>query len=266
MSRWARAVWPGLALVLLLSVGTAAVWAQGETMIAPKWNQGQNWVMNVSRYQQQVMGKPYWTNQLQWRYQVIGQDDVQGLQCQKVTVKREGALKDYQTMYYQQNNKQLVKCNTQVQVGGQYQDFEQWVTPPGSRAAQPAIDPPLSVMPAAMPVFAEEGGSRALPEGGVFRFTLPGSRGLPGYNMEIKQSVKKIARDALTAAFTAAGARSLADTVSRAIGGELFEIELDGRGSKSIQRWSNQAPFMMNVDTQHQQNPIMKATLGTFSD
>ncbi len=266
MSKWARAVWLGLVLVLLLGVGSTAVWAQGETMVAPKWKQGQNWVMDVSRYQQQVMGKPYWSNQLQWRYEVIGQDDVQGVNADVVTVRREGALKNYQTMYYDQDTKQLIKVNTQVQVGGQYQDFEQWVTPPGSRAAQPSIDPPLSVVPAAMPVFAKQGGSRSLPQDGLFRFTLPGARGMPGYEVQIKQSVKKIASQALSRALSAAGMRSIASTVSRAMRGELYEISLEGRGTKCIQRWSNQAPFMLNVDTQNQQTPIMRASMATFTE
>jgi hypothetical protein len=222
---------------------------------APKWQQGQWWVMNVSNYQQQTMGDAYWTPQLQYRYEVIGKQQVQGVPCTVVGVRREGALQSQQKMYYQEDTKQLIKVDTTIQVGGQQQQVEQWVQKPGSRAADNPMTPALIIAPVTLPVFSPTG-ARGVPEREQ-KFIIienhPADK--PGVVQQFTQTIRKVPQDRIVKSFEYNGSRAAPELM----GGDLFEVSIkDSYGSKSIMRLSSESPFPLTYET-----PTMRATLAT---
>jgi hypothetical protein len=225
---------------------------------APEWQQGQYWVMDVSHYQQQTTGDPYWTPQVQYRYEVIGQEQVQGVPCLAVQVKREGALEWQQKMYYHQQSKQLVKVDTKIQVGGEQQVAEQWMWQPGSRDANPA-EAPLSIVPCALPAFSPPAGSRSAtpPQERKFKVKFSKMPGKSGVVQEFTQEIRKVDQARVRRAFEYAGSRAAPEDLE----GELYEVSItDSWGKKSIMRVNNKAPFPVNFET-----PTMRATLATWS-
>lgn len=225
---------------------------------APKWQQGQYWVMNVANYQQQTTGDPYWTPQTQYRYEVIGKQQIQGVPCVAVSVRREGALQAQQTMYYQEQTKQLVKVDTKIQVGGEEQIAEQWVQAPGSRDPNPG-EAPLSIVPCALPIYSPPAGSRSAEPAKEQKFQVKFRKtpGKPGVVQNFVQTIRKATKQRVIDSFLYSGARALNEHTD----GDLFEVTVtDGWGKKSIMRCNAKAPFPVSFES-----PRMRATLSTWS-